>query len=204
MSIIPDLPHLIGVAVALVIAGVSAFFYDHRGQRYGRGKGASLPSARTFAWVYRYLQLSTLIGAILAFIHPLPWLLIVHRSLTLYYCGMALAVGATALFVAAKLDLGEHYSPCFDAYAPCDVMRDGVYSYIRHPIYVANLLLTCGIVLASGSMFLLVNLIVLAVYYVRSAIREERQLTVLHPSYVQYMATTGRFLPRLWTRSTGR
>ena len=197
MSTAPDMPHLIGVAVALAIAGVSASLYDHRGQRYSRGKTASLPSARSFAWVYRYLQLSTLAGAILAFVHPLPWLLIVHRSLPLYYCGMALAVAATALFVAAKLDLGEHYSPCFDAYAPRDVMRDGVYRYVRHPIYVANILLTCGIVLATGSMLLLVNLVVLSAYYVRAAIREERQLAALHPSYIQYVATTGRFLPRL-------
>ena len=56
-----------------------------------------------------------------------------------------ISVIATVLFLSAKVTLGRNYSPCYDSYLPQDIIRTGLYNYVRHPIYLSNILLLIGV-----------------------------------------------------------
>ena len=61
----------------------------------------------------------------------------------------------------------------------------------------AHALVAVALSLGTGSLWLLLNLLLVAAFYLPSARAEERALLILHPGYRAYMARTGRFLPRL-------
>lgn len=78
------------------------------------------------------------------------------------------------------------------------LVTHGPYRWVRHPFYVtAALLMTSVTVLAANWLIGLTSLIVLALLAVRTP-KEEAMLTErFGDRYRDYMARTGRFLPRL-------
>lgn len=186
---------IIGTAFTVVIALVSAYFYRHNGKPYAKEKTVKLKSPQSFKFFYRYIQITTIGVSIAVFLTDVPVLFELHHSLALMYSGLAVASIALVLFVTAKLNLGQHYSPCFDAYLPKDIIRNGLYKYVRHPIYTSNILLLTGVLIATGSPWIGVNLFILSLYYVASAVREEKELSVEFPKYQEYMRHTNMFIP---------
>jgi len=186
-----------GALVLFVVLLVSAVSYDHRCRRYAAGKRQRIESPRNFAWVYRYLQLSTALFGFAAFFIVHPAVLQVHHEPSLVIAGSLVALAGLGLFVVAKRTLGTQYSPCFDSYIPNAVVQKGVYCFIRHPIYTGNLVIGGGLTVATGSLWIALNLVLLAIYYVGSARKEEAALTGQFAEYRSYLERSGRFLPRL-------
>jgi protein-S-isoprenylcysteine O-methyltransferase Ste14 len=194
---------LIGTLFALTMAFISAHFYNHKDGRYAKGKHERIHSPASFRFVYRYIQLTTIVASIGTYLTHGSIFLLVHQSLMLFYLGLAVAAIAIALFVTAKLNLGEHYSPCFDSYMPKDIIQEGLYRYIRHPIYMSNILLLTGMFISTGSLWIALNLVVLTIYYIRSAQEEETALRQRFPAYREYVARTNMLFPsyRIWFRN---
>jgi protein-S-isoprenylcysteine O-methyltransferase Ste14 len=72
---------------------------------------------------------------------------------------------------------------------------NGLYKYVRHPMYTSVLMLSLGIAVASGSLlkyFLVALLLVLFIYKSRY---EETYLRAQYPTYKKYASTTPRFIP---------
>lgn len=177
--------------------------HDHSGRRYARGKVERIPSPSSFRWIYPYLRGSTATVAVASVWIEHVALLRIHASTVVAAVGWGAVALGLGLVVWARRTLGRHYSPCFDALVPQDVVRTGPYRYVRHPIYTANLLLVLGVFGLSGSALVLANAIVLAAYYRWSASREEEVLAQRFPAYRDYMATSGRFLPRVGRAARG-
>lgn len=194
---------LIGTLFVIVMALVSAHFYNHRDNRYARGKSEHISSPGSFRFVYRYIQLTTIGAATGTYLTHSPVFLLIHENIFLFYFGLGIAAIAMALFVTAKLNLGEHYSPCFDSYIPRDIIQEGLYRYVRHPIYMSNILLLTGMVISTGSLWIVLNLALLTVYYVRSAYEEEAALEERFPAYREYRVKTNMLFPgfRFWHRN---
>jgi protein-S-isoprenylcysteine O-methyltransferase Ste14 len=70
----------------------------------------------------------------------------------------------------------------------------GIYRYVRHPIYLGDLLLVLGLELALNS-WLVLGALLLAAYIHRQTRGEERKLLVTLPGYADYCRRTTRFLP---------
>lgn len=187
----------IGTAFALVMAFISAHFYNHRGRAYAKGKAEKIASPGSFRFVYRYIQLTTIVAAVGTYLTHARLFLLIHQNLFLMYLGLAIAALAMALFVTAKLNLGEHYSPCFDSFVPRDFIQEGLYKYVRHPIYMANILLLTGMLISTGSLWIGLNLVLLSVYYIRAAQEEESALEKRFPDYRRYKARTHMLIPSL-------
>jgi protein-S-isoprenylcysteine O-methyltransferase Ste14 len=62
------------------------------------------------------------------------------------------------------------------------------------------MLLLFGAFLMSGSLWIILNLGVVMLYYYKAAVREEQELSVLFADYESYVEKTGRFFPRLHDR----
>lgn len=75
--------------------------------------------------------------------------------------------------------------------------RQGLYRYVRHPMYTSVLLFSLGIALYSGTLYKYIlagSLLVL--FYFKSSY-EESFLSEKYPDYSNYAKVTPRFLPKL-------
>lgn len=184
----------LGTATVLSIAVISAKAYDHREGAYASGK-APARSLTHFAYVYRYLQVSSIAIAIACFWSDWSALAKLPLPIGVRFAGLVGAGFAVAVFIWSKRTLGKHYSPCFDAYLPKAIVSAGPYQYVRHPIYTANIGLLLALGAATGSVWLFLNATILFVYYRHAAIQEEQELSTEHREYEAYIRGTGRFLP---------
>jgi len=78
-----------------------------------------------------------------------------------------------------------------------ELKTDGLYKWIRHPIYTGLMLTTLGIALEAGSVAKLFFVAALMFLFDYKAKYEESFLIKRFPEYRSYMSTTGRFVPRL-------
>ncbi|HUW19661.1 MAG TPA: isoprenylcysteine carboxylmethyltransferase family protein [Sedimentisphaerales bacterium] len=79
-----------------------------------------------------------------------------------------------------------------------ELITDGPYSMVRHPLYVFSLIGALGIGLASENLLVLALIIAFYIfYYPFTILAEERKLTnKFGQAYLEYMKSTPRFLPR--------
>ena len=122
------------------------------------------------------------------------------------YSVPAWAVGAAALVFAfglvirwqAQRTLGRQWSHTLETATGHELVTDGVYAYIRHPIYVALLLW------AAAQPFLLQNVLAgwggavaaALIWIVRVPREEQMMLERFGEQYRLYMARTGRVIPK--------
>jgi protein-S-isoprenylcysteine O-methyltransferase Ste14 len=125
-------------------------------------------------------------------------LLLFNHGDTLRLAGVIVLIAATLLYAKSLRRLGDNYSPCFDAHLPFRIVTQGPYGYIRHPLYLANILQGVGYILTSGSLWVLL----LAAYgisvVIMSLVREESYLVKKFPEYEPYRAKTSRLIPFIY------
>jgi protein-S-isoprenylcysteine O-methyltransferase Ste14 len=102
--------------------------------------------------------------------------------------GAMIANIGVAIFVLAKIQLAESYSPCFNSYVPKKIVSTGIYRLFRHPIYVGNSLIFLGAFIALGSLFILAGLIMLVWVYRNAASQEELALKTHFKEYEQFLS----------------
>lgn len=78
-----------------------------------------------------------------------------------------------------------------------NLITQGLFKYIRHPIYSGILLSAFALALYLGSGYkLLIAFLLLILFYFKSSY-EEKLLLQKFPEYKDYMKRSGRFLPRI-------
>jgi protein-S-isoprenylcysteine O-methyltransferase Ste14 len=117
--------------------------------------------------------------------------------------GFGLAFGASALFWSAlRATRNRNFGVVFGGTVPQEVVKEGPYRYIRHPLYTAYLLNWIGCSVLAGSMILSLGTLAIASLYAFAARSEERDLlsSPLGKSYAEYKRNTGLLLPRVRAR----
>lgn len=108
----------------------------------------------------------------------------------------AVVVGLIAVAVAAT-GLGRLVTPTPVPKADGALVTDGLYRFVRHPIYTGVLTIVVGLVVPSGNwLTLAVGLVTVAFFYAKSD-WEEARLTEHYDNYDAYRSRTPRFFPRL-------
>ena len=109
----------------------------------------------------------------------------------LYLLGLAVAV-------TGRVQLGNNWVDLEDyrVLPEQKLVRNGIYRYIRHPIYLGDVLLVLGLELALNS-WLVIGVVGLLVVVIRQALVEERLLVNSLPGYVDYYRQTKMFIPFL-------
>jgi protein-S-isoprenylcysteine O-methyltransferase Ste14 len=118
--------------------------------------------------------------------------------------GLAVTIAGGVLFFAARRALGRHMTPAIQVRADHELVRNGPYRFIRHPVYTAIVASTLGLSLLFLSPILLGVAVVLVAMAIYRARLEEELLgspQAFGSSYAEYAARTGRFLPRLRPKS---
>lgn len=110
--------------------------------------------------------------------------------------GLGIFAAGWIIAVRARLELGDRWSNVEDSQVPVGkgLVTSGVYSVIRHPLYLGDILLVLGLELALNS-WLVLGTIFPILYSVKQAIKEEQLLEREFPEYGEYRARTKRFIP---------
>ncbi len=114
------------------------------------------------------------------------------------FLGVALLGTGGALGGASALKLGRNLTPLPAPVAGGELVTAGAYGMVRHPIYLALLLLSCGWSLwRSSGAGLLLTVLLFAFLDVKSR-REEQWLAERFSGYVAYRGRVRRLIPWLY------
>jgi protein-S-isoprenylcysteine O-methyltransferase Ste14 len=110
--------------------------------------------------------------------------------------GVAIYTIGLLTAIAARFQLGDNWAniETGQVLSRQEVVAKGVYAYVRHPIYIGDLLLLLGLELALNS-WLVLGVLILAPIVMLMAIKEERMLTDALPGYGAYCERSKRFIP---------
>ena len=119
-----------------------------------------------------------------------------RRPRSVRVIGLILYVLGLATAVAGRVQLGKDWANLEDSRVMQGqaLVTDGIYRYVRHPIYTGDLLLLAGLELALNSWLVLVVAIPLVVV-ARQVGKEEELLGRAFPDYGDYRQRTKRFIP---------
>jgi protein-S-isoprenylcysteine O-methyltransferase Ste14 len=93
--------------------------------------------------------------------------------------------------------LGRGLTPSPLSNGSTDLVTRGPYRFIRHPMYTSVILLGLGMTVRSGSWIVALAFVALVSLFSVKARWEEVHLVDTFPGYERYMASTGRFIPRI-------
>lgn len=130
-----------------------------------------------------------------------PWLEFADYRLPTWapWCGSVVMVAALWLFWRSHADLGENWSVTLEIRKGHQLVQDGVYRSIRHPMYAAIWLfsLAQGLLLRNWLAGWSALVLFILVYYARTPREEQMMCEFFGQDYRDYMQQTGRLLPRL-------
>ena len=194
----PETPFRWTFLAIMVLTAVTAGRFRIRAHRAGgsvsrRGEGrfllVSIRLAAVVLWV----------AALVYLIAPdqIRWASLGLRA-SLRWSGLPLALIGAGLIYWALSHLGHNLTDTVAVRASATLITDGPYRWVRHPFYTACLLLFGGVVLITANWFIgLMSLLIFSLLVVRTHREEAELIRHFGQAYLDYMARTGRFWPRL-------
>lgn len=116
-----------------------------------------------------------------------------HHLLGWNICSMTLIIAGNLITLSGMVFLKRSFSIMVEARAP--VYR-GIYAYIRHPLYLGEMIATVGVLIFR---FSIINIILTLLFILGQKIRagiEEKKLIHAFPEYLEYRKKTGGFFPK--------
>jgi protein-S-isoprenylcysteine O-methyltransferase Ste14 len=130
-------------------------------------------------------------------IGPLAWRF-VPRCSPIVWIGVALTAMGAGLAIWARRRLGRNWSDKVVLKVDHELIRNGPYRYLRHPIYTGVLLAVAGTALTIGEWRGVAALILVGTNYYIKATREEEILAAnFGEAFAEHKRRTGFFLPGL-------
>jgi protein-S-isoprenylcysteine O-methyltransferase Ste14 len=109
--------------------------------------------------------------------------------------GLALFVLGLALAVWARVFIGRNWGMPMTRKADPELVTNGPYRFVRHPIYSGIIFATLGTALAV-SLYWLVALVLIGGYFIFSAVTEERDMAERFPeAYPEYKRSSKMLIP---------
>lgn len=115
---------------------------------------------------------------------------------SLRVAGIAIYTAGLLIAVIARFQLDNNWSDIETAQVLShqQVVSNGIYGYVRHPIYVGDILLLFGLELSLNS-WLVLGVALMTPVILLQATREEKKLVETLPGYDSYCQNTKRFIP---------
>ena len=129
-----------------------------------------------------------------------PWLC-AQPSIWQTCVGLPLNGLGVALFAWTQKQLhGKKLTLMWSSDEPDQLLTNGPFAYVRHPIYTAYILSFCGAAITVQLTYVMISTALVILVYVLLAFFEEdkMQKSALASQYQQYKHRTGMFWPKLW------
>jgi protein-S-isoprenylcysteine O-methyltransferase Ste14 len=108
--------------------------------------------------------------------------------------GCLLGLGAV-IAIAGTVSLGRNLSPHPKPHARTTLVQHGIYGWVRHPLYLSQILAALGWGLLTQSLAALVAALVMALVLDAKSRVEESWLREKFPEYRDYVRRVRRFVP---------
>jgi protein-S-isoprenylcysteine O-methyltransferase Ste14 len=109
--------------------------------------------------------------------------------------GVVLCLTGLAFVVIGSIRLGPNLSPFPKPRPDGRLVREGIFSLVRHPIYSGFIVLTLGWGLVWTSVAALIGALILLAFFDIKARREERWLETTFAEYAQYRRSVKKLIP---------
>ncbi len=148
------------------------------------------------------------VGMVLPFFYLFtPWLDFANYNLPGWLGWVGTLVFAMALFLLwrSHADLGRNFSAILQIRKEHSLVTNGVYRYVRHPMYAAHLLwaIAQGLLLENWLAGWLFLVGFIPVYLVRAPKEEQMMLEHFGDEYRKYINRTGRMIPNFTGKTSG-
>lgn len=132
----------------------------------------------------------------LAYLFDVPFLYFTLTSIIKdIFFGVSLI--GIAIVLVSMLQLNIHLSPFSSPKKGSKLVQNGLYKYVRHPIYTGVLITLFGYGLYPSSSYrLIISLTLVVLFYFKSRY-EEARLQRNFSDYKSYQKNTGRFFPKI-------
>lgn len=118
----------------------------------------------------------------------------------LFLVSLALMIGGALLRQHCLKMLGDHFTYDVRVSEKSQIIKRGIYKWVRHPSYTGGMLFNLGLGLAltnwNSIVFIVAGMAVMYVYRVH--VEEQALLQIHRGSYREYMQHTKRFVPFLF------
>jgi protein-S-isoprenylcysteine O-methyltransferase Ste14 len=116
----------------------------------------------------------------------------------LRWFGVGTGVFCSLLMYWTLSSLGKNLTDTVVTRSKATLVTNGPYRWVRHPFYVTAALLMASVTLLSANWFIGISSVaVLALLAIRTPKEEQMLIERFGQEYRDYMARTGRFLPRI-------
>lgn len=109
--------------------------------------------------------------------------------------GIILLIISILVFFIAVISFRQLITPNPVPRDEAKLVKNGIYAYIRHPMYLFGILLTFGYVLYKSAFFTLILCIFYIVFFIYKIKFEENHLIKRFPEYSTYRESTKKLLP---------
>jgi protein-S-isoprenylcysteine O-methyltransferase Ste14 len=156
-------------------------------------KGRLEAALLTFVWIAFFLPLIWIVSPVFSF---------ADYALRLwpFSAGALCLVSGLWLFHRSHADLGKYWSITLELREEHQLITEGIYRYIRHPMYTALFLYSIGQALVIPNWVVgpsyLVTFGILFAFRLRA--EETMMLEAFGDDYAEYMARTKRVVPGIW------
>ncbi len=187
--------YILGVLVGSVVRVYYSRAYRRRIREEGERPKVDTPLV--------YLPSLGMIGLPAVYILT-PWLSFADYTLPLWvgWAGTVLYAGAFVLLWRSHADLDRAFSPITEITGGQQLVTDGVYRFIRHPMYAAHLLWALAQPLLLWNWIAGFSMLItfLPLFLVRVPKEEAMMEAAFGDEYREYSRQTGRIIPRLLRR----
>lgn len=149
------------------------------------------PRQRLVGWLAVGAQAAAVIGLLLG---PGGWF---PGPVWIIVLGAVLIAAGGCIALAGVAALGSALTPTPVPVEGAGLHTDGLYRFVRHPIYSGVLLGGIGVVCCGPSPWRVAWWLALVALLTAKSVWEERMLAGEYADYAGYAARTGRFLPRV-------
>ena len=194
----PETPFRIALLVMMSLT-MSVVVY-HRWQAASSGERIShKDEGHLFAIVLRLAGLCLWVStfAYLLFPSSIQWATLPLPS-WVRWGGVAVGGFSPILMFWTLTSLGKNLTDTVVTRAAATLVTQGPYRWVRHPFYVTAALLMASVTLLSANWLIgLSSFVVMALLIARTPNEERKLIEKFGDEYRKYIATTGRFIPRI-------
>lgn len=112
--------------------------------------------------------------------------------------GLIVLIAGMTLSLVALLQLRRALTPFPEPRADGALRTDGLYAWVRHPVYTGLIIVAAGWGLYCFSPWGIATCGALLIFFDRKASREERALNRRYPNYGAYAARVNKLLPGIY------
>jgi len=112
--------------------------------------------------------------------------------------GAAIGLGGLTLGLLSFKALGRNFRVFGAPRRSGTLITGGIYTYIRHPMYIGTIMAVGGYVLAFGSLLAMPLWLGVTIFYLVKSVKEERLLKDKFPEYEEYCRHTWKFIPYIY------